>query len=51
MSHSKPLRIYVEGNIGSGKTTLLDIIMGLLHPTRGYMAIDGTVINKKNKNV
>ncbi len=38
------------GPTGSGKTTLLDIIMGLLHPTKGYMAIDGIIINKKNKN-
>ncbi len=41
-------RIGLIGSTGSGKSTLLDIIMGLLHPTEGSLAIDGVVITPQN---
>lgn len=41
-------RIGFIGSTGSGKSTLLDIIMGLLHPTEGTLAIDGVVITPQN---
>jgi ATP-binding cassette subfamily B protein len=37
------------GATGSGKSTLLDILMGLLQPTEGTLAIDGQVINSENQ--
>jgi len=36
------------GTSGAGKTTLVDIILGLLSPTKGEIAIDGTLLNTKN---
>jgi len=36
------------GSTGSGKTTLVDIIVGLLHPTKGKINIDNTSINSTN---
>jgi ATP-binding cassette subfamily B protein len=36
------------GSTGSGKSTLLDIIMGLLRPTSGTLAIDGVTITEEN---
>lgn len=36
------------GTTGSGKSTLLDLIMGLLQPTEGTLAIDDVVITKHN---
>lgn len=36
------------GATGSGKSTLLDILMGLLPPTEGSLAIDGVVISPHN---
>jgi ATP-binding cassette subfamily B protein len=45
---SKGSRIGFIGSTGSGKTTLLDIIMGLLQPTQGSLAIDGVIITEKN---
>lgn len=41
-------RIGFIGSTGSGKSTLLDIIMGLLHPTEGSLAIDGVVVTQQN---
>ena len=41
LSIPKGARIGFIGATGSGKSTLLDIIMGLLHPTEGSLAIDG----------
>ena len=41
-------RIGFIGSTGSGKSTLLDIIMGLLHPTEGSLAIDGVQITPQN---
>ena len=36
------------GVTGSGKSTLLDIVMGLLQPTEGTLAIDGQSITSDN---
>jgi ABC-type multidrug transport system fused ATPase/permease subunit len=44
----KGSRIGFIGATGSGKSTLLDIIMGLLQPTSGSLAIDGINITEKN---
>ncbi|KAF3981020.1 MAG: ABC transporter ATP-binding protein [Methylococcales symbiont of Hymedesmia sp. n. MRB-2018] len=38
---AKGMRIGVIGTTGNGKSTLLDIVMGLLSPTEGNLAIDG----------
>jgi len=44
----KGARIGVIGTTGSGKSTLLDIVMGLLLPTTGSMAVDGKVLDASN---
>jgi ABC-type bacteriocin/lantibiotic exporter with double-glycine peptidase domain len=44
----KGSRIGFIGSTGSGKSTLLDIIMGLLQPTEGSLAIDNVVITPQN---
>lgn len=44
----KGARIGFIGTTGSGKSTLLDIIMGLLSPTAGRMAIDGVEVTPEN---
>jgi ABC-type multidrug transport system fused ATPase/permease subunit len=36
------------GKTGSGKSTLLDLIMGLLSPTNGFIAVDENTIDDKN---
>ncbi len=36
------------GTTGSGKSTLLDLIMGLLHPVAGSLAVDGVNITPQN---
>ena len=36
------------GTTGSGKSTLLDIIMALLHPSKGSIEVDGVEINANN---
>lgn len=41
-------RVGIIGATGCGKSTLLDIIMGLLLPTRGSMAVDGKVLDAAN---
>lgn len=44
----KGTRIGFIGATGSGKSTLLDIIMGLLSPSAGSMAIDGVGVTEQN---
>ena len=44
----KGARVGFVGTTGSGKSTLLDIIMALLHPTRGTLTIDGTEVTTEN---
>jgi ATP-binding cassette subfamily B protein len=44
----KGSRVGFMGTTGSGKSTLLDIVMGLLTPTSGTLAVDGTAITTKN---
>jgi ABC-type multidrug transport system fused ATPase/permease subunit len=36
------------GSTGAGKTTLVDIILGLLQPEQGVLAVDGTVVDQSN---
>ena len=38
----------IVGTTGSGKTTTVDIILGLLQSEKGYLEVDGHVINKNN---
>ena len=38
-------RIGFVGASGSGKSTVLDLVMGLIHPTRGVLRVDETVID------
>jgi ABC-type multidrug transport system fused ATPase/permease subunit len=38
-------RIGFIGTTGSGKSTLIDLIMGLLHPTKGQLLVDGEPLN------
>lgn len=45
----KGLRIGFIGTTGCGKSTLIDIIMGLLEPTAGFIAIDGNNLTKSNR--
>lgn len=45
---SKGSRAGFIGVTGGGKSTLLDIIMGLLQPTSGTLAIDGEKITPRN---
>ena len=40
--------IGIIGTTGSGKSTLLDIIMALLHPSKGSLEVDGVEINENN---
>ena len=42
-------RIGFIGITGSGKSTLLDIVMGLLQPVQGTIAIDGIIVNANNQ--
>lgn len=45
----KGARVGFIGSTGAGKSTLLDIIMGLLPPTSGNLAIDGVPITSENR--
>lgn len=45
---AKGSRVGFVGTTGSGKSTLLDIIMGLLQPTEGHLAIDGVPVTAHN---
>jgi ATP-binding cassette subfamily B protein len=44
----KGQRVGFIGATGAGKSTLLDIVMGLLSPTEGVLAVDGQSIDSKN---
>ena len=44
----KGSRVGFVGATGSGKSTLIDIVMGLLDPTEGVLAVDGEVITMNN---
>lgn len=44
----KGARVGFIGTTGSGKSTLLDILMALLRPGKGSLAIDGTIITEQN---
>lgn len=46
----KGSRVGVMGETGCGKSTMLDIVMGLLSPTSGSLAVDGVVIGADNGN-
>jgi ABC-type bacteriocin/lantibiotic exporter with double-glycine peptidase domain len=45
---TKGSRVGFIGSTGSGKSTLLDIIMALLYPSEGSLAIDGETITPQN---
>jgi ABC-type bacteriocin/lantibiotic exporter with double-glycine peptidase domain len=38
-------RVGIVGRTGGGKSTLLDILMGLLDPTEGQLAVDNAVVD------
>lgn len=44
----KGARVGFMGSTGSGKSTLLDILMALLPPNKGSLAIDDTTITEQN---
>jgi len=49
LSIAKGGRVGFIGTTGSGKSTLLDIVMGLLAPTEGTLAVDGQDITTGNQ--
>jgi len=38
----------IVGSTGSGKTTFVDVLLGLLHPTKGQVTVDGLKICNEN---
>lgn len=40
--------IGVVGSSGAGKTTLVDIVLGLLQPSSGTVAVDGVLLDESN---
>jgi ATP-binding cassette subfamily B protein len=46
---AKGSRVGFVGATGSGKSTLLDIVMSLLHPSDGTLAVDGQMIDSGNQ--
>ena len=44
----KGTRVGFVGKTGSGKSTCLDLLMGLLKPSSGRIAVDGTVLDQRN---
>ncbi|MBI6630253.1 ABC transporter ATP-binding protein [Pontibaca salina] len=43
------MSVGVVGRTGAGKTTLMDLVLGLLHPTKGEILIDGKVLDPKEQ--
>ena len=41
--------VALVGATGSGKTTTVDVMLGLLEPRRGTLAVDGVVIDETNR--
>ncbi len=41
--------IGIVGPSGSGKSTLVDILLGLIEPQKGFLKIDGKIINNQNR--
>ena len=42
-------RVALVGPTGSGKSTTADLLMGLLEPTEGGIAIDGVILDEANR--
>jgi len=42
-------RVAIIGKTGSGKSTLVDLLMGLLEPTDGLIAVDGVPLAQENR--
>ncbi|WP_208596077.1 ABC transporter ATP-binding protein [Sulfitobacter litoralis] len=42
-------KVGIVGSTGAGKTTLADLILGLLRPSEGYIAVDGIEIAQENR--
>lgn len=42
--------IAIVGPSGSGKTTMIDLLMGLVHPSRGTVLVDGLPLPRLNAN-
>jgi ATP-binding cassette subfamily B protein len=45
----KGARVGFIGKTGSGKSTCLDLLMGLLEPSSGRIAVDGIVLDRRNR--
>jgi ATP-binding cassette, subfamily B, bacterial PglK len=45
---NKGEKLAFVGESGGGKSTLADLIMGICHPTHGYILVDGLELNNKN---
>ena len=44
-------RMALVGKSGSGKTTAVDVLLGLLTPSMGSLAVDGHEINEDNRKI
>lgn len=45
----KGMRLGIMGKSGSGKSTLMDLILGLLEPSEGQIAVDGVRLTPENR--